>query len=101
MAGDHAGAARLLAELGERGLAETEAWLDGDLASLTASENEVLRRASTYLLPPEEGSEAEAVADRVTEGMLARNRALLEGAAESRGVLGELLELHSVTEPSS
>jgi len=101
MAGDHAGAARLLAELGERGLAETEAWLDGDLASLTASENEVLRRASTYLLPPEEGSEAEAATDRVTEGMLARNRALLEGAAESRGVLGELLDLHSVSEPSS
>ncbi len=101
MAGDHAGAARLLAELGERDAAETEAWLDGDLASLTASENEVLRRASTYLVPTEEDSAAEASTDRVTEGMLARNRALLEGAAESRSVLSDLLELHSVTEPSS
>ncbi|WP_294229798.1 hypothetical protein [uncultured Shimia sp.] len=101
MAGDHAGAARLLAKLGERGAAETEAWLDGDLASLTASENEILRRASTHLLPPEETAEIDASTDRVTQGMLARNRALLEGAEESRGVLGDLLNLHSLSEPSS
>ena len=101
MAGDHAGAARLLAKLGERGAAETEAWLDGDLASLTASENEILRRASTHLLPPEDVTEIDASTDRVTQGMLARNRALLEGAEESRGVLGDLLNLHSLSEPSS
>ncbi|SMP07557.1 hypothetical protein [Shimia sagamensis] len=101
MAGDHAGAARLLAKLGERGAAEAEAWLDGDLASLTASENEILRRASTHLLPPEDTAELDAATDRVTHGMLARNRALLEGAEESRGVLGELLNLHSLSEPSS
>lgn len=101
MAGDHAGAARLLAKLGERGAAETEAWLDGDLASLTASENKILRRASTHLLPPEDVTEIDTSTDRVTQGMLARNRALLEGAEESRGVLGDLLNLHSLSEPSS
>ncbi len=101
LAGDHAGAAQLLAALGARSEAETEAWLDGDLASLMASENEVLRRASTHLMPPEEAAETAPSTDRVTEGMLARNRALLEGAAESRNVLGDLLNLHSLSEPSS
>ncbi len=105
MAGDHAGAAQLLADLGERSKAEAEAWLDGDLVSLAVSETEIYRKTSTLLTPEDvevvESADAAETPPSSTQGVLARNRALLEGSAESRSVLGELLDWHQLSEPAS
>ncbi|GAA6180565.1 hypothetical protein NBRC116594_20030 [Shimia sp. NS0008-38b] len=101
-AGDHEVAAQILTNLGDLANAETESWLGGNLQALATSETEVYRQASELFrndgTSTPSGEETEA---RVTQGMLESNRSLLEESSESRGILGNLLDWHSLSDPSS
>ncbi|CUH51352.1 hypothetical protein [Shimia marina] len=102
LSGDHEIAASLLAELGDEAEAEAENWLGGNLQALAASETEVYRQASTLFAEQTEGTaEGEDPLERVTQGMLSENRSLLEGSSEIRSVVDEILNWHTLSDPSS
>ncbi len=98
LVGDHEMAAKMLTDLGKEQLAEEQNWLGGNLGALASSETEVYRQTSDLI------SKSETSADETedsTQGILARNRGLLEDSANSRNVLGDLLDWHRLTDPSS
>ena len=98
LVGDHEMAAQMLSDLGEAKRAEQENWLGGNLDALSGSETEVYRQTSDLMAKPDG---ADAQSEDGTQGILARNRGLLEDSEESRNVLGDLLNWHRLTEPSS
>lgn len=98
LVGDHEMAAQMLSELGEAKRAEQENWLSGNLDALSGSDTEVYRQTSELMTKPDD---AEALTEDDTQGILARNRGLLEDSAESRSVLDNLLDWHRLSEPSS
>ncbi len=98
-AGDHQSAATLLAQLGDTKSAEEQAWLGGDFLALTDATTDVYR-ATSELFSSEPEASSEDVSDE-NVGILARNRSLLQGSAQVRDVLDDLLQWHVAPEPSS
>ncbi|MBO9473774.1 hypothetical protein J7413_09525 [Shimia sp. R10_1] len=98
LVGDHEMAAKMLSDLGDTQSAEEQNWLGGNLDALSGSETEVYRQTSDLIANSVAGNSEE---DASPQGILARNRGLLENSAESRKLLDDLLNWHRLTEPSS
>ena len=92
--GDHAQAATLLRELGDEPASEEQSWLAGDWPALIDAESAPYRTLALWNSEGEISQEPAPNVEPLTNGVLARNRGLLEKSAEVRNVIDDLLELH-------
>lgn len=102
LSGDHDAAATLLTNLGQADRAEAEAWLGGNWNTLSDSQVDVHRKTSELVNLSQQAQPAQSnSSSKISQGILAQNRDLLSGSAETREILSELLNWHNVSKPSS
>ncbi|SFL75554.1 hypothetical protein SAMN04488042_1011386 [Shimia aestuarii] len=95
-AGDHSKAAALLQAIGDIPAATEQAWLGGDWQAL--AETESYQKLALLNGEPIEPVVSHDGVEPLTNGILSRNRALLDESVDVRSVIGELLEMHPASQ---
>ena len=100
-AGDHVKAAVLLQAIGDIPAATEQAWLGSDWHMLAETESEPYQKLALWNDEPSEPDVQTQGVEPLTNGVLSRNRALLDESTDVRSVITELLEMHETSRAES